>query len=110
MGRTASWCRRCRIHRSVAAPHQGTRWEKYEIHRENALMSSGLVTTFTTLSDKCGIRTSTSVFYFTKCSSDEMSSLPFPKRFRCKHMGEIANIGETSTKFFCGPRRFLFTG
>jgi hypothetical protein len=30
-----------------------------------------------------------------------------PTRFRWKHMGEIVLIGDTSTKFFCGPCRFL---
>jgi hypothetical protein len=39
-----------------------------------------------------------------KCSSDEMSSLPFPTRFWLKPMVEILFIGETSTEFFL---RFL---
>jgi hypothetical protein len=47
------------------------------------------------------------IFEFSKCSSDEMSSLPFPSRFRWKHMGEIKLLEDTSTKFLCGPRRFL---
>jgi hypothetical protein len=36
-----------------------------------------------------------------------MSSLPFPTRFRWKHMEEITYIGETSTKFLHCPHRLL---
>ncbi len=37
---------------------------------------------------------------FSKGSSDLMSLLPFPTRFKCKHIGEITFIGDISTKFF----------
>ncbi len=37
-------------------------------------------------------------YQFSKCPSDGRLSL---------HMGEVTYIGETSTKFLCGPRRFL---
>ncbi len=46
------------------------------------------------------------VFKFSKCSSDAMSSFPFPMRLRWKHMGDITYIGESFTKFLCSPRRF----
>ncbi len=36
-----------------------------------------------------------------------MSSLPFPTRFWVKHIGKLAFIGDKSTEFLCGPRRFL---
>ncbi len=47
------------------------------------------------------------LFLFSKCSSDEMSSLLIPMRFRWKHNGEIKFIGEISSKFLYGPRCFL---
>ncbi len=47
-------------------------------------------------------------FWISKCSTDEMSSLPFPSRFRWIHMEEITLLGDTSTEFLCSPRRFLF--
>jgi hypothetical protein len=45
------------------------------------------------------------VFEFSKCTSDEMSSLPFPSRFRLKHMGEMTLLGKII--YSCGPCRFL---
>ncbi len=47
------------------------------------------------------------VFEFSKSSSAEMLSLPFPTRFKWKHLGERTNIGEISSEFLCGPRCFL---
>ncbi len=36
-----------------------------------------------------------------------MSTFPFLQWFWWKHRGDIALLGETSTKFLCSPRRFL---
>ncbi len=45
--------------------------------------------------------------WISKCSSDEMSSLPFLSRFKWKHFGELIFIGDTSKEIFCSLRCFL---
>ncbi len=72
----------------------------------------GPETEFKYLDNKTGYKSEKEpllVFEFSN-SSDEMSSLPFPTRFRRRGTyvrKNILYIGKTSTKFLGIPRRFL---